>query len=36
LREVEKTSEADDEAVDFAKGGEAEDFCGVVAVEKSC
>jgi hypothetical protein len=31
LREVEDASEADDEAVDFAKGGEAEDFCGVVA-----
>jgi hypothetical protein len=31
LREVEDASKADDEAVDFAKGGEAEDFCGVVA-----
>jgi hypothetical protein len=31
LREVEDASEADDEAVDFAKGGEAEDLCGVVA-----
>jgi hypothetical protein len=26
LREVEQTGETDDEAVDFAKGREAEDF----------
>jgi hypothetical protein len=26
LREVEETSKTDDEAIDFAKGGEAEDF----------
>lgn len=32
MREVEKASETDDEAVDFAKCGEAEDFGGVVAV----
>ena len=32
LRKVEDSSEADDEAVDFAEGGEAEDFGGVVAV----
>lgn len=31
LREVEEAGEADDEAVDFAEGGEAEDFGGVVA-----
>jgi len=31
LREVEEASEADDEAVDFAECGEAEDFGGVVA-----
>ena len=31
LREVEDAGEADDEAVDFAEGGEAEDFGGVVA-----
>ena len=31
LREVEDTGEADDEAVDFAEGGEAEDFGRVVA-----
>jgi hypothetical protein len=31
LREVEDTGETDDEAVDFAEGGEAEDFGGVVA-----
>ena len=31
LREVEDTGKADDEAVDFAEGGEAEDFGGVVA-----
>jgi hypothetical protein len=31
LREVEDASEADDEAVDFAKGGEAEDLGGIIA-----
>lgn len=31
LREVEETCKTDDEAVYFAKGGEAEDFGGVVA-----
>jgi hypothetical protein len=31
LREVEDTGETDDKAVDFAEGGEAEDFGGVVA-----
>ena len=32
LREIQEASEADDEAVDFAKRGEAEDLGGVVAV----
>ena len=32
LGEVEEAGETDDEAVDFAEGGEAEDFGGVVAV----
>jgi hypothetical protein len=31
LREVEQTRETDDEAVNFAEGGEAENFGGVVA-----
>jgi hypothetical protein len=31
LGEVEQAGETDDEAVDFAEGGEAEDFGGVVA-----
>ena len=31
LREVEEACEADDQAVDFAEGCEAEDFGGVVA-----
>ena len=31
LREVEDTGKADDEAVDFAKGGEAEDLGGIIA-----
>ena len=31
LGEIEDTREADDEAVDFAEGGEAEDLGGVVA-----
>ena len=35
LAEVEDAGEADDEAVDFAEGGEAEDFGGVVAVDVS-
>lgn len=34
LREVEEARQADDQAVDFAEGGEAEDFGGVVAVER--
>lgn len=34
LREVQQTCEANDEAVDFAKGGEAKDFGGVVAGRK--
>lgn len=33
LRKVEEASETDDEPVDFAKGSEAEDFGGVVAVK---
>jgi hypothetical protein len=33
LDEVEQSSETDDEAVDFAESGEAEDFGGVVARE---
>lgn len=32
LGEVQQAGEADDEAVDFAEGGETEDFCGIVAV----
>jgi hypothetical protein len=35
LREVEESGETDDEAVDFAKGGEAEYFCGVIASIKN-
>ena len=31
LREVEDTSKADDEAVDFSESGKTEDFGGVVA-----
>tara|TARA_R110002003_G_scaffold1868_11_gene23661 strand:- start:2564 stop:2704 length:141 start_codon:yes stop_codon:yes gene_type:complete len=31
LREVEEPGETDDEAIDLAEGGEAEDFGGVVA-----
>ena len=31
LDKVEEACETDDEAVDFAEGGEAEDFGGVVA-----
>jgi hypothetical protein len=31
LGEVEKSGETYDEAIDFAEGSEAEDFCGVVA-----
>jgi len=31
LGEVEEPCETNDEAVDFAEGGEAEDFGGVVA-----
>jgi hypothetical protein len=31
LREVEEPGQTDDEAVNLAKGGEAEDFGGVVA-----
>jgi hypothetical protein len=30
LREVEETSQADDESIDLAKGREAEDFGGVI------
>lgn len=33
LREVAEAGQADYQAVDFAKGGEAEDFRGVIAVE---
>lgn len=33
LREVEQARQADDQAVDFAEGGEAENFGGVVAAE---
>lgn len=32
LRKVEDAGKADDEAIDFAEGGEAENFGGVVAV----
>jgi hypothetical protein len=32
LGKVEQAGETDDQAVDFAEGGEAEDFGGVVAV----
>jgi hypothetical protein len=35
LGEVEQAGETDYEAVDFAEGGEAEDFGGVVAARKS-
>jgi hypothetical protein len=31
LSKVEQARKADDEAVDFAEGGEAEYFCGIVA-----
>jgi hypothetical protein len=31
LREVKDTGKADDEAVDFAEGGEAEDLGGIIA-----
>jgi hypothetical protein len=34
LREVKETGETDDQAIDFAKGGETKDFGGVVAVRK--
>jgi hypothetical protein len=30
LQEVEETSQADDEAIDFAKSLKPKDFCGVV------
>jgi hypothetical protein len=30
LQEVEETSQADDEAIDFAKSLKTKDFCGVV------
>jgi hypothetical protein len=35
LCEVEKAGETDDEAVDFAEGGEAKDFGGIVAAKQS-
>jgi hypothetical protein len=34
LREVKEAGETNDQAIDFAKGGETEDFGGVVAVRK--